>query len=101
MTAFGPIADCQPALSLLSSGSMNRATSAARVHDVAQRAAVDRAFAVVGVDPAEEVVGQVDVAAAYRFSYPFLNTLSGILNCPPVAANLSAKICRTLGSSSG
>ncbi len=36
-----------------------------------------------------------------RFSYPFLKTLSGILNCPPVAANLSAKICRTLGSSSG
>src|SRR5205807_3170055 len=37
----------------------------------------------------------------YRFSYPFLNTLSGILNCPPAAVSLSAKISRTLGSSSG
>src|SRR6266571_4180540 len=44
-----------------------------RAHDVAERAALD-------------------VAAADRFSYPFLNTLSGILNCPPVAVSLSAKI---------
>ena len=72
-----------------------------RVHHAAERAAFDCAPAVVDVYPAEEVVGQVDLAAVDRFSYPFLNTLSGILNCPPVAVSLSAKICRTLGSSSG
>src|SRR2546425_513843 len=101
---------CYRALSLLSWGvnkprNLRRAVEAPqrleRADDVAERTALDPAFAVLDVYLAEEVVGQVDVAAAYRFSYPFLKTLSGILNCPPVAANLSAKISRTLGSSSG